>query len=77
MSLLNHANLDLNVPQRFSFFSSASAESKENERKTEASKNSEASEDAEAGKATGEPKEAVTDSRVLCLIPVQRSLTGH
>uniref|UniRef100_A0A1J3GBL3 GrpE protein homolog n=1 Tax=Noccaea caerulescens TaxID=107243 RepID=A0A1J3GBL3_NOCCA len=52
VSLLNHATLDLNVLQRNTFFSSASAESKENERKTEVPKNSEASEDAEAGKAT-------------------------
>ncbi|CAH2069890.1 unnamed protein product [Thlaspi arvense] len=54
VSLLNHATLDWNVLQRFSFFSSSSAESKENESGTEVPKTSEASEDAEAVKATGE-----------------------
>lgn len=50
MSLLNHATLDLNVLQRFGFFSSSSAESKENE----VPKTGKVSEDAE--KATGEAK---------------------
>ncbi|XP_024012567.1 grpE protein homolog 1, mitochondrial isoform X2 [Eutrema salsugineum] len=52
VSLLNHATPDLNVLQRFSFFSSSSAESKENESNTEVPKTNEASEDKEAGKAT-------------------------
>ncbi|KAL1209639.1 GrpE-like protein [Cardamine amara subsp. amara] len=54
VSLLNHATLDLNVLQRFGFFSSSSAESKEKECNTEVPKTSEASE--EAVKAAGEAK---------------------
>lgn len=52
VSLLNHSSPNLNVFQRFGFFSSSSAESKENE-------TSQGSEDAEAMKATtGEAKES-------------------
>lgn len=56
MSLLNHSSPDLNVFQRFGFFSSSSAESKENE-------TSQGSEDVESMKkaTTGEAKE-VTNS---------------
>ncbi|CAL9243632.1 unnamed protein product [Arabidopsis halleri] len=52
VSLLNHGTLDLNVLQRFGFFSSSSAEPKGNESNTEVPKTDEASEDMEVGRDT-------------------------
>ncbi|KAG7538013.1 GrpE nucleotide exchange factor head [Arabidopsis suecica] len=52
VSLLNHGTLDLNVLQRFGFFSSSSAEPKGNESNSEVPKTAEASEDVEVGRDT-------------------------
>ncbi|CAA7021136.1 unnamed protein product [Microthlaspi erraticum] len=70
VSLLNHATLDLNVTQRFSFFSSA----KEKETKTEAPKNSEASEDVEAGKATETDFEDLSRDDLVKLVAEKEDL---
>jgi len=58
VSLRNHGTLDLNVLQRFGFFSSSSAEPKGNESNTEVPKTGETSENVEVGKATGEAKDS-------------------
>ncbi|XP_010482954.1 PREDICTED: uncharacterized protein LOC104761553 [Camelina sativa] len=52
VSLLNHATPDLNVLQRFGYFSSSSAEPKGSGSNTEVPKTGKASEDVETGRVT-------------------------
>ncbi|CAG7910058.1 unnamed protein product [Brassica rapa] len=69
VSLLNHSSPDLNVFQRFGFFSSSSAESKENE-------SSQGSEDAEAMKATTDDFEGLSRDDLVKLVVEKEDLVN-
>ncbi|KAF8092345.1 hypothetical protein N665_0416s0001 [Sinapis alba] len=67
VSLLNHSSLDFNVFQRFGFFSSSSAESKENE-------TSQASEDVETMKAPTDDFEGLSRDDLVKLVVEKEDL---